>query len=193
MCSFTSRIQGPFKDMWSVWEEKRSMSLTSMISMSKNPLGPSPIFPSLHSQGWFHSIGFIVALNFKFRLLMYLSYSLYIFIVPFCYTRIFIFRKNHVMPGSGKHHEEQVKQRRKRNNVTYSSNMLVWLVEALSTSVVWMIELFHSQNKPIIWFVLGHGTEFLSEKQDCWCCHQDSVHLCHLWTHKHYLYHGLNL
>ena len=67
---------------------------------------------------------------------MWGSYSSYIIIVPFCYTKIFIFRRNHVMPGQGKHHEEQVKKRRKRNNVTYGSNMSVWVVEATSSVLV---------------------------------------------------------
>ena len=77
----------------------------------------------------------VLSLNIL-RLLMFVSYTSYILIVPFCYTRIYIFRKNHVMPGQGKHHEEQVKRRRKRNNVTYVSNMMVWCVEAFSTILV---------------------------------------------------------
>ena len=67
---------------------------------------------------------------------MYVSYFSYIFVVPYFYTKIYIFRKNHVMPGQGKHHEEQVKKRRKRNNVTYTANMSVWMVEVLATFLV---------------------------------------------------------
>ena len=74
--------------------------------------------------------------NHFLRNLMMVSYCLYICIVPFCYTRVYIFRKNHVKPGAGKNHEEQVKVRRRRNHVTFSSNMAVWLIEAFSTIIV---------------------------------------------------------
>ena len=67
---------------------------------------------------------------------MIMVYSLYLLVVPFCYIRIFLFRKSHVMPGHGKHHEEQVKKRRKRNHVTFTSNMIVWLVEVVSSLMV---------------------------------------------------------
>ena len=62
-------------------------------------------------------------------------YCGYILVVPFCYIRIFIYRKFYKFPGSG-NHEDELRRRRRRNVVSFSCNMAIWLVEAVCTCVV---------------------------------------------------------
>ena len=63
-------------------------------------------------------------------------YFAYMIIVPYCYIRIFIFRRNHVRPGDGKVHQEKVEQRKRRNHVTFTCNMIVWLIQATCSLLV---------------------------------------------------------
>ena len=70
------------------------------------------------------------------RILLTIIYTLYIFVVPFCYIRVYIFRRNHVSPGTGKSHQDRVEHQRKRNHVTFSYNMVIWLIEVVSTIIV---------------------------------------------------------
>ena len=75
-------------------------------------------------------------LVWNIRWLLWSTYCGYILVVPFCYTRIFIFRKFYNHPGSDKHQEDNLRQRRRRNVVTFSCNMAIWGVEAAATCVV---------------------------------------------------------
>lgn len=70
------------------------------------------------------------------RWLLWSTYCGYILVVPFCYIRIFIYRKFYKHPGSEKHQEDNLRQRRRRNVVSFSCNMAIWAVEALATCVV---------------------------------------------------------
>ena len=72
----------------------------------------------------------------QIRWLLWFLYCCYILTVPFCYIRIFVWRKFQKFPGSGKFQEEEILRRRKRNVVTFSYNMIIWLVEAICTFLV---------------------------------------------------------
>ena len=61
------------------------------------------------------------------------QYNFFIVIVPYCYVNIYYFRKNLKIPGTDKN---VVEKRKKRNIVTFSYNMLVWIIEALLTIIV---------------------------------------------------------
>ena len=62
---------------------------------------------------------------------------MFIIIVPYCYVKIYYFRKNLKIPGSNK---DAMDRNKKRNIVTFTYNMLVWIIEALSAAIVRMKE-----------------------------------------------------
>ena len=61
-----------------------------------------------------------------------LNYS-YMIIVPYCYIKIFLFRKNRVTPGEktavGK---KEDKRKKKRNVVTFKINISIFILETFS-------------------------------------------------------------
>ena len=71
-----------------------------------------------------------------FRWLIFAFYFSYIIIVPYCYIKIYQYRKNLTAPGCGQGHKELTKLRKARNIVTFSYNITIWGLEALSTLLV---------------------------------------------------------
>ena len=71
-----------------------------------------------------------------FRWLMAGFYLSFLIIVPFCYVKIYRYRQNLKVPGSGQRNAEVIKFRRSRNIVTFSYNITIWSVEAVSTCIV---------------------------------------------------------
>ena len=61
------------------------------------------------------------------------QYNFFIVIVPYCYINIYVFCKNLKIPATDKN---LVERRKKRNIVTFSYNMLVWIIEALFAVIV---------------------------------------------------------
>ena len=96
------------------------------------------------------------------RIMLQSVYLLYIFVVPFCYTRIYIFRRNHIKPGSGKRHQERVEIQRRRNHVTFSYNMIIWIIEATCTIIVGLREMQTLEVQ--FCFILGSGNWSVSQK-----------------------------
>ena len=70
-------------------------------------------------------------------MLIYTLYFSFIIIVPFCYIKIFWYRKNLTVPGSGKTQRELTKMRKSRNIVTFFYNITIWSVETLSIIFVY--------------------------------------------------------
>ena len=64
-----------------------------------------------------------------------LNYS-YMIIVPYCYIRIFLFRKNRVAPGEKTMvvKREEIRKR-KRNAVTFKYNISIWILETFSAFI----------------------------------------------------------
>ena len=120
-----------------------------------------------------------------FRIIIQISYGIYISIIPYCYTRIYIFRKNLVMPGNGKKHEEQVKMRRRRNHVTFTSNMAVWLIEAFTTVGVskHYHQIYLASSVP-----LDKCPGKIFPPQHHSCCHQSCLRSYHMWINQPNLY-----
>lgn len=63
-------------------------------------------------------------------------YNSFIFIVPYCYIKIYRYRKNLTIPGSGQRQKDLIKFRKLRNIVTFSYNITIWIVETLSALFV---------------------------------------------------------
>lgn len=61
------------------------------------------------------------------------QYNFFIVIVPYCYVKIYYFCKNLKIPAMD---NNLVQKRKKRNIVTFSYNMLVWIIEALFAVIV---------------------------------------------------------
>ena len=59
---------------------------------------------------------------------------MFIIVVPYCYVKIYYFRKNLKIPGNNK--DAMERNNKKRNIVTFTYNMLVWIIEALSAVIV---------------------------------------------------------
>ena len=70
------------------------------------------------------------------RWLMAGFYLSFIIIVPSCYVKIYRYRQILIVPGSGQRNAEVTKFRKSRNIVTFSYNITIWSVEAVSTFVV---------------------------------------------------------
>ena len=82
------------------------------------------------------------------RWLLVFQYNFFIVIVPYCYVNIYYFRKNLKIPGTDKN---VVEKRKKRNIVTFSYNMLVWIIEALLTIIVRIASTSFILFKELIW------------------------------------------
>ena len=71
------------------------------------------------------------------RWLLGILYNSFIIIVPYCYVKIYYFRKNLKTPGTRTGSvDKDMEKRKKRNIVTFSYNMLVWIIEALFAVIV---------------------------------------------------------
>ena len=71
------------------------------------------------------------------RIMLLFFYFAYIIVVPYCYLRIYLFRRKHKMPGEpSKAQQAVLDQRRKRNHVTFLSNMIIWLIETICSVIV---------------------------------------------------------
>ena len=68
-----------------------------------------------------------------YRWLLVVQYNFFIVIVPYCYVNIYVFCKNLKIPATD---INVVEKRKKRNIVTFSYNMLVWIIEALFAVIV---------------------------------------------------------
>ena len=77
---------------------------------------------------------------------MAVFYLAFMIIVPFCYVKIYLYRRNLIVPGLGKRTAEVTKFRRSRNIVTFSYNITIWSVEAVSTFIVSIVKLRLSPN-----------------------------------------------
>ena len=70
------------------------------------------------------------------RWILNLLYYTYIIILPYCYIKIYTFRKKMVVPGIGPSQKKIQKKRKQKNIVTFSYNMTIWLTETLSIGLV---------------------------------------------------------
>ena len=127
-------------DTVSVWEERRTSVSMWTISMKKSTLDPSQTSPwhvptskQLQFVSFAHSS---IILRYFHRWLMAGFYLSFIIIVPFCYVKIYRYRKILIVPGSGQRNAEMTKFRKSRNIVTFSYNITIWSVEAVSAFVV---------------------------------------------------------
>ena len=73
-----------------------------------------------------------------FRLVMIIFYNVYLFVVPFAYIKIFMFRKNNMNTKISEEHRLFWKR---RNIVSTWYNMAVWLAEGVFTILV-SVDLF---------------------------------------------------
>ena len=130
------------RDTITAWVERRLTSLTSKTFTKKFTQAQFPMCPRPTQWGINKTYvsckeqSILLILLWNIRWLLWSTYCGYILVVPFCYTRIFIFRKFYKHPGSDKHQEDNLRQRRRRNVVSFSCNMAIWGVEALATCVV---------------------------------------------------------
>ena len=109
---------------------------------------------------------------------MAVFYLSFIIIVPFCYIKIYRYRRNLVVPGLGQRTAETTKFRKSRNIVTFSYNITIWIVEAVSTFIVVFLFL-HKTPSVIPSAFLGHvvrrsnrGLRVEQSGQD-WLHHRD--------------------
>ena len=139
MWYFYSNIPTPSSGTVSAWGERRISVLISKISIKKSSMDPSQIFHwhvptsnSMSSKVCFFLVKYFVL----FRWLMAVFYLSFLIIVPFCYIKIFRYRRNQIVPGVGQRIAEATKFRKSRNIVTFSYNITIWSVEAVSTFIV---------------------------------------------------------
>ena len=92
--------------------------------------------------------------RFIFRWLVYTLYFSFIVIVPFCYIKIFQYRKNLTIPGSGQTQKEMTKFRKSRNIVTFSYNITIWIFETLSAILVQSVYFFKQYDSLHSGFIL---------------------------------------
>ena len=92
--------------------------------------------------------------RFIFRWLVYTLYFSFIVIVPFCYIKIFQYRKNLTIPGSGQTQKEMTKFRKSRNIVTFSYNITIWILETLSAILVQTVYFFKQYDSLHSGFIL---------------------------------------
>ena len=145
MWCFFSNIPTQSSDIASAWEERRTSVLISAISMKKSTLDlsqislwhvPTSIFIS--SKVCFILLKYLL----PFRWLMAIFYLSFIIIVPFCYIKIYRYRRNLIVPGFGQRTAETTKFRKSRNIVTFAYNITIWIVEAVSTFIVVFLFLY---------------------------------------------------
>ena len=72
----------------------------------------------------------------RFRWISNLLYFSYIIIVPFCYLKIYRYRRTQVVPGCGPSQERLQENRRQRNVVTFGYNMTTWLAETTAALIL---------------------------------------------------------
>ena len=129
------------------WGKWKTTSFTSTTSMKKPQLDLWPTFlgPTHTGLNWLGKLlrDWILKYLAFCRWLLGILYNSFIIIVPYCYVKIYYFRKNLKTPGTRTGSvDKDMEKRKKRNIVTFSYNMLVWIIEALFAVIVSRVHLF---------------------------------------------------
>ena len=82
-----------FTTIANVWWKRNKQSTIWKISMSTHFLGPWPNFQYIVLHGRIFWYDFYIDIYQIFRWLLYVNYGSFVFIVPFCYIKIFLFLK----------------------------------------------------------------------------------------------------
>ena len=137
MSLFSLNVQTQSSDTTPVWAERKITIIIWRISMKSLPQDQYKIsLFQVPTSMYFYWYWWIINNRFIFRWLVYTLYFSYIIIVPFCYIKIFRYRKNLTIPGSGQTQKEMTKFRKSRNIVTFSYNITIWILETLSSSIL---------------------------------------------------------